>query len=169
VSHDQFESQSKAIFSRLPEAQPSPYFAARVAARAGSGKSRELMVWRWVAALSIAAVIALTSYIQLQPKQDVLYTFQPYTIQVDFNESEIKLADSAEIELPEGVSFVSKNEAVKSLRSLRLPVGGRKDGKLPFVLVSEREGSMDLQVRMYNSADELIQTKTLTLHFGKKG
>lgn len=169
MSQDQFESQSKAIFSRLPEAQPSPYFAARVAARAGSGNSRELMVWRWVAALSVAAVVALTSYIQFQPKQDLLYTYEPYVIQVDFNESELKLADSAEIELPDGVSFVSKNEAVKSLRSLRLPVAERKDGKLPFVLVSEREGSMALQVRMYNADDELIQTKTLTLHFGKKG
>lgn len=149
--------------------EPSPYFAARVAARSKAGASRELVIWRWVAALSVAAVVALTSYIQLQPKHDLLYTYEPYVIQVDFNESELKLADSAEIELPDGVSFVSKNEAVKSMRSLRLPVSARKDGKLPFVLVSERSGMLPVQVRMYGANDELIATKTLTLRFERKG
>ncbi len=167
--NDQFEAKSKAIFSKLPQAEPSAFFAARVAARAVKGTSREVWIWRWIAALSVAAVVGLTSYIQLQPKQDLLFTYEPYVIQVDFNESEILLVDSAEIELPEGVAFVSKNEAVKSLKTLRLPVTDRAKGRLPFVVVSERAGAIPLQVKMYNANNELIQTKTLTLHFGKKG
>lgn len=169
MKRDDFDNQSKAIFAQLPEAKPSPYFAARVAARAKTSPNRELTLWRWVAALSITVVIALGSYIQFKPQQDLLYTYEPYVIQVDFNAAELKLAESAEIELPDGVSFVSKNDAIKALRSMRLKVNGRKDGKLPFVLVSEREGSLALRVRMYNAEDELVQTKTLTLNFGKKG
>ena len=169
MSQDQFETKSKAIFSRLPQAEPSAFFAARVSARATKGTSREVWLWRWVAAVSLAAVIGLTSYIQLQPKQDLLFTYEPYVIQVDFNESEILLVDSAEIELPEGVTFVSKNQAVKNMKSLRLPLSARSRGRLPFVVISERAGDIPLQVKMYNADDELIHTKTLTLHFEKKG
>lgn len=165
---DSFETQTKAIFKALPEMEPSPYFAARVAAKSAGSKSKELIVMRWVAALSLAAVVALVTFIQVQPKPDVLFTYQPYVIQVDFNAQEMKLADSAEVELPKGVSFVSKNEAVKSLRTLRLPVAHVKNGKLPFVVVSERSGSIPLLIRVYNANDELVQTKTLTLQFGGK-
>ncbi len=166
MQSDQFENQTKAIFKALPDIEPSPFFAARVAAKIGAGRPKELILMRWVAAVSFTAVVALVSFIQFQPKQDVLFTYQPYVIQVDFNAEEIKLVESAEVELPEGVSFVSKNEAVKSLRSLRLPVANVKNGKLPFVVVSMRSGNVPLQIRMYNSNDELVQTKTLTLQFG---
>lgn len=169
MNQDSFETQSKAIFSRLPQVEPSPYLAGRVVAHLGKKPSREVWILRWVAALSVAAVIGLTTYIQIKPSQDLLFTYEPYVIQVDFNSQELKMVQSAEITLPDGVSFVSKNEAVKSLRSMRLPVSGRKDGKLPFVLVSERSGELPVEVRMYGENDELIQTKTLTLHFGKKG
>lgn len=168
MQFDQFENQTKAIFKALPDVEPSPYFAARVAAKSGVGRSKELILMRWVAAMSFAAVVALVAFIQTQPKQDVLYTYQPYVIQVDFTESEIKMVESAEVELPDGVTFVSKNQAVKSLRSLRLPVANVKDGKLPFVVVSERSGNIPLMIRMYNANDELVQTKTLTLQFGGK-
>lgn len=150
--------------------EPSPYFAARVAAQTGAVKSKELIFMRWIAAVSFSAVVALVAYIQLSPKPDVLFTYQPYVIQVDFNADEIKLADSAEVELPEGVRFESKNESVKALRSLRLPLTNVKDGKLPFVVVSEREGQIPLRILMYNSDNQLVQTKTLTLNFdGKQG
>lgn len=168
MSFDQFESKSKAAFKSLPDVEPSPYFAARVAAKSGIGRSRELVVMRWLAAISFTAVIALVSYIQLQPKPDVLFTYQPYVIQVDFNPEEILLVESAEVELPDGVRFVSKNEAVKSMRSLRLPLSGVKNGKLPFVVVSERSGRIPLMIRMYDENDVLVQTKTMTLEFGGK-
>lgn len=168
MSQDQFEQQSKAIFQRLPEVEPSAFFAAKISARI-QPKSREIMIWRWVAALSVAAVIGLTSYIQLQPKQDLLYTFEPYVMQVDFNEAELKLVESAEIQLPEGVTFVSKNEAVTAMRSLKLPISGTKNGKLPFVLMSKLPGTLPVEVKMYDAGDNLIQTKTLTLNFGFRG
>lgn len=168
MSFDQFESQSKAIFKSLPDVEASPFFAAKVVAHSGVGRSRELVVMRWLAAVSFTAVVALVSYIQLQPKPDVLFTYQPYVIQVDFNPEEVLLVDSAEVELPEGVSFVSKNEAIKAMRSLRLPLTNIKDGKLPFVVVSQRSGRLPLMIRMYNENDELVQTKTMTLEFGGK-
>lgn len=168
MSYDQNEQKSKEIFSQVSAAEPSSFFAARVTARATSKPAREVVLWRWIAACSLAAVLALVTYIQVQPKQDLLFTYEPYVIQVDFTEQEIKLVESAEVTLPEGVSFVSKNKAVKELRSLKLPVD-TQTGRLPFVVVSELSGSVPLQIRMYNSQDELIDTKTLTLHFGRKG
>lgn len=169
MSSDQFESQSKAIFKGLPAAAPSPFFAARVVANLKPKASRELTLWRWVAALSLAAVVGLATYMQMQTKHDLLYTFEPYVMQVDFNASELKLVESAEIQLPEGVTFVSKNESIKSLRSLKLPISGTKNGKLPFVLMSNRTGELPVEIKMYDAQDALIQTKTVILNFEARG
>ena len=163
---DQNETQSKEIFRQVGDVQPGTFFAARVAAKAKS-PSREVWLLRLVTAFSLAAVIGLSSYIYMQSQKDVLVAYEPYVIQVDFNSKELKLAASAEVALPEGINFVSKNEAVKSLRTLKLPVSQEKRGRLPFVVVSERDGHFPLEIKMFDSNDQLIGTKTITLHFEK--
>jgi len=165
----ELEKKSKAIFSRVETGLPPMFLAGRVLARTQERKriTQEMWLWRWVACLSFFAFVGVVAFHQYQPKSETLFAFQPYVIHVDLDEADMKLAESAEVELPEGVSFVSKNQVVKSMRSLRLPVSAVKDGRsrLPFVVLSERSGSMPLQVRIYNSDDQLIQTKTLTLNF----
>lgn len=169
----QLETESKAIFSRVEKAVPPPFLAGRVLARALERKrtSLEVVVLRWVAGLSFVAVLGLVTHLQMNKSagKEILFASQPYVIHVDLNDAELKLAQSAEVELPEGVSFVSKNKVVKELRRLKLPVSQVKEGRsrLPFVVLSDREGTMPLQVRIYDENDELIQTRTLTLHFAK--
>lgn len=164
---DQNETKSREIFRQVGDLQPSAFFAARVSTKAMQ-PSREVWFLRLVSALSVAAVIGLSSYIYLQSQKDVLVTYEPYVIQVDFNSRELKMAASAEVSLPDGIRFASRNEKIQSLRSLRLPVSQDKQGRLPFVVVSERDGHFPLEVKMYDGNDQLIGTKTITLHFEKK-
>lgn len=167
MNPNQLESQSKAIFQRLGPVDAPPYLARRVAARAQERTRtvREVRVWRWVAALSITAVLAITAVFRLQPKEQVFYTMKPYVMQIGLED--VQLADSAEIDLPDGLRFVSSNEDIQAARSLRLPVTINKEGKsrLPFVVRSEKSGQASLQVRIYDSEDNLITTKTLNLNF----
>lgn len=166
---NQFETESKAVFARLPKLEPSPYLAGRILAvsREHQRTRTQLRWWRLVATVSVTAMICLAIGLRVQKKETTLLAFQPYVIHVTLDEAEVKLAASAEIELPEGVHFVSKDEEIKNLRRLKLPVGEMGEGRsrLPFVVSSDREGSMPLQVRIFNSQDQVIQTKTLTLHF----
>lgn len=165
---DQFETQSKGIFKALPEVEPAPFFASRVLARLESPKSREVLIWRWVGALSLMVVLAMFIYIQKRPSSEVLFTYQPYVIQVDFNDKELALVATAEVELPEGVYFVSKNQVVRTAQRLRLPVTKLKQGRLPFVVVAEQSGSKTVQVRIYGTDEKLLNVKTVNIQFNEQ-
>lgn len=167
------ERQVKAIFGGVKPVAPSSFFSARVVARFQARKAdrKEAGFWRWIAAGSLTAALALTLYVRFQPKnENHLVAFEPYVIHVNLDEIDTQIAASAEVELPEGVSFVSKNEEIKTLRSLRLPISGAKEGRsrLPFVVQSDRAGTLPLQVRIYDADDELIETKTMALEFVAK-
>lgn len=163
---DQQEQQSQKIFRSIGPVQAPPYMVTRVMAELKQPNRRELWVWRALTATAFAAVVALVGYIQLHaPSQSVFFTSQPYVIQMDVSEFDQAVAVSAEIELPDGVNFVSKSVAVHELRSLRMPLANVKNGKLPFVLVSERAGSMLVKVRLYDSADKLLAEKQMLLEF----
>ena len=161
------ETQSKEVFGRLNTVEAPPYLARRVVARSQerSRTVREVRVWRWVAALSVTAVLAITVALRTQHKAETFYTMKPYVLQVGLED--LRLADSAEIDLPDGLTFVSANEDIQTARTLRLPVSLNKEGKprLPFVVRSEKSGQAAVQVRIYDSEDRLIQTKTLNLSF----
>jgi hypothetical protein len=169
VEHNELENQSRLFFQGLKPVQPSPYFAARVAANLKSRKqaTRQLRLWKWLSALSFTAVIGLVIMLTSRPKPDVLFAYQPYVIQVKLDESDIQLASRAEVELPEGVNFVSRNQVVRSLRSLSLPLHSKRTGihKLPFVILSTKAGSFAVRIRLYDSSKHLIDTKTMNLRF----
>jgi hypothetical protein len=171
----QFEKQSRELFRSLKPVEPPPYFAARVVARTHEQRQsrKQILFWRWIATFSFAAVVGLTVYMQTRQVAEPLIAFKPYVIHVDLDQSEILLAASAELELPDGVSFVAKDEEIKALRNLRLPIQPAQKGRnrLPFVIVSERTGKLPLRVRLYDENNNLIQTKTMDLMFitGEKG
>lgn len=177
MDQPRIETESKAIFSRVEMVVPPPFLAGRTLARALESKrtSKEVLVWRWVASLSFFALVGWITFTQFQPSKsnEALFAYQPYVIHVDLNENDLKFAQSAEVELPEGVNFVSKDEVVKSMRKLKLPISASQAGRsrLPFVVLADRTGKLPLQVHIYDSDDRLIETKTLTLTFaeGKKG
>jgi hypothetical protein len=103
---------------------------------------------------------------QFPSHKEALFAYQPYVIHVSLDEDEVKLAASAEVELPPGVTFVSKSAEIQALRSLKLPVEAQEGrSRLPFVVKSDRAGTLPLKFRIYDSNDKLLQTKTLTLHF----
>jgi hypothetical protein len=166
---NQFETQSKAIFKRLEAVEAPPYLARRVVAKAQERKRgfREIHVWRWVAALSFTAAIALTVVLNQRPKEEQLFALKPYVIHVNLEQADMQLADSAEVELPDGVTFVSKNEEIKTARKLRLPVTqqSKDHSRLPFVVLSEHAGTVAVTVRIFDANDQLIRTKTLNLNF----
>ncbi|MGE4131517.1 MAG: hypothetical protein AB7F86_07745 [Bdellovibrionales bacterium] len=168
------EAKVKEVLGRVPEQGPSPFFAARVVARAGLGEkssaAKEVWIWKWIAGISLTAALALVVALKVQSPstpQEMLFTYQPYVIQVDFEAEDTGLVASAEVILPEGVSFVSKNKVVRSLRQLRLPISDLKDGKLPFVLVAEKEGEFAVLVKMYGESDEVVRTKVMNFHFAQ--
>jgi hypothetical protein len=168
VDSAQYEIKSKAIFKALPAVDASPYLAGRVLALHQERQShrKQVLLWRWVAAFSFTVLVAFVSVMQLPSHKEALFAYQPYVIHVNLDEQELKMAASAEVELPAGVSFVSMSAEVQALRSLKLAVDGHEGrSRLPFVVKSDRTGTMPLQVRIYDSNDKLLQTKTLTLHF----
>lgn len=172
MDQQNLEQKSKQVFQGLAPIEPSPYFSARVLAHTPeSGRLRkEVLFWRWVGALSVTAMICLTVYsgflkTQSEPSKALL-AFKPYVIHVDLDQSEVLMASSAELVLPEGLSFYSKDDEVKALRSLKLPLTSKKQGgRLPFVVVSSRAGHLPLQVRLYDENDRLIETKTMNVEF----
>lgn len=172
MEQQNLEKQSKTVFQGLPQVEPSPFFAARVVARTqeSSGLRKEVLFWRWVGALSVTAMICLTVYTNFAKNKvessAALLAFKPYVINVDLDQSEILTAATAELILPEGLEFYSKNQDVKSLRSLRLPMPSKQQGgRLPFVVVSSRSGSMPLKIHFYDQDGQLIQTKMMNVEF----
>lgn len=169
MDQSQSENQIRQIFQRLPQVEPSPYMAGRIVTQVQALRRsrRQLWIWRWVAAASLTALIAVVTVNKQQSAHEALYASQPYVIHVNFDDNEVKLAASAEIELPDGVSFVSRDSEIQALRRMKLPVNAEGAGRnrLPFVVKSDRTGDLALQVHIYDAQDNLIQTKTLTLHF----
>lgn len=172
------EKQSREIFGRLSQdIQPSPFLAGRVTALALERRrvQQQLMWWRRLALISVSTVAILVAVVAVRPSspsfapaKEELFALQPYVIHVNLAEAGAEMAASAEVELPDGVQFVAKDEQIKSLRRLKLPVAavdGSQRTRLPFVVRSERTGQLALQVRLYDANDKLIQSKTLTLNF----
>ena len=168
----ELERDAKAIFARLPAVEAPPFLAGRVLALTLEGRRgrKEVLLWRWVAALSCTAMLAYFVVLHAPTSRESLLADTSYVIHLNLDDAEMRLASSAEVELPDGVEFVSSDAAVRGLRRLRLPVDAADVGRnrLPFVVMSNRAGTLPLQVRIYNANDELIQTKILTLHFERR-
>jgi hypothetical protein len=173
---DPNEQTAKKVLGTLKEVEPSAFFAARVVSRTETqtetlgSQNSQLYFWKWLAAVSFSAALALAIFVQMRPTADTLVAFQPYVIHMDLNEIDMEQAASVEIELPEGVHFVSKNEEIKSAHRLELPLSSLQPGRsrLPFVVLSERTGKMPLQIHIYNADAKLVQSKTMMLTFAQE-
>jgi hypothetical protein len=132
---------------------------------------RKLFMWQFVTAGSLAALVA-TFFIGFkmisQIKADA-FTREAYVIHVDFTQNDRQQVAAAEVELPQGVHFVSKS-GVASLHKLRLPVdvkaAGR--GKLPFVVSADDPGEKRIVVRLLNRDDQVIREQIFNYRFAKQ-
>lgn len=168
---DSNELKIKEILGRLKPVEPSPFFASRVVARAQDSEKSlsQLRFWKWFGTASFTVALAMAVFVKTRPQVDALVAFKPYVIHMDLNEIDMKQAASVEVELPEGVHFVSKNEEIQAAHKLQLPLSAMQPGRsrLPFVVLSERVGQLPLQIHIYNADDKLVQSKTMMLTFSQ--
>lgn len=150
-----------------------PFLKTRVMAHIAETQGLQRKIWFW-RALSSFAVLALVVVVSLQyiskiPAPANALASQTYVIHVDFNETDKEIVAQAEIELPDGVHFVSKNPAAKELRRLKLPIAIDAAGraKLPFVLQSDRAGEKAIVLRLLDREDRLVRNQVLQFRFAQ--
>lgn len=183
MNKDQFdilESESRSAFQsmRNAELEPSPFMKSRILARLEEKKSvgwREAWsnawVWRAVSAVAITAcavLIITRTQDTTNSNQGQVYALQPYVIHLDLGGEGLRDAQIAEVELPDGVKFVSKaHPEISELRKLQLPVPDSSTGRsrLPFVVRADRVGVQDLKLKILNEKNEVIEERVLSVNF----
>src|SRR4051812_6657976 len=112
MDFDQLEKQSKNAFSALrnSEISPSPFMKTRVLAKLNERRhaSKEVLFWRWVSGLTLAAFATVTFLHFKAPQvgaESHVVAMQPYVIHLDLGDTHSTGAVIAEIELPEGIHF----------------------------------------------------------------
>lgn len=139
-----------------------------------SGASREVWIWRWLALTSTALCAAVIWWHTALEKRnsaalaDAFTVQQNYVIQIDLGGERLKDARLAEVELPDGVHFVSKSHPeVAELREMRLPISEAQmeRSRLPFVVSSELSGRKELKLRILDDQGTVIQEKILSVNF----
>lgn len=177
----QLETKARRAFEPLREAsiEAPPFMKARIMARLNDQHrlSREVRIWRWIAGLAVTASCAVLVSVQAglwkssAPTDTAsYYALQPYVIHVDLSGDKLSGAKLAEVELPEGVHFVSKaHPEIAELRKMRLavPEGSEGRSRLPFVVSSDKPGLAELKVKIYDETDHLIHERTLSVKFAK--
>ena len=168
------EADSKAIFARVRAQEPSPFMKRRILANLDKEPRKgfsEVWFWRFVSgvSLTVAAMAMIFNMRQVQQQDDAgLVAMKPYVIHVDLSGQPLEQARIAQIELPEGVHFVSKKHPeVSKMRSMRMPVPAASSGRsrLPFVVSSDRPGTQEVVLKILDENDQVIQTRTLTVSF----
>jgi len=182
VDPNQLETKVKRAFAPLQEAsiEAPPFMKARIMARMSDQRrlSREVRIWRWIAGLAVTAACAVLVSVQAglwnsstAPAEAASYfAMQPYVIHVDLSGDKLSGAKLAEVELPEGVHFVSKaHPEVEKLRKMRLAVPDGIEGRsrLPFVVSSEKPGLAELKLKIFDESDHLIHERVLSVKFAQ--
>lgn len=178
MDSNQYETQSKDAFRRLRETElePSPFMQTRIMARLKDhgGARREIVFWRWLSGLTMAAC-AVLAWVHFSAAPGIdgskAIAMQPYVIHVDFGDTRPTGATIAEIELPEGVEFVSKaHPEVAKMRSMRMELPEQVEGRsrMPFVVSAAKSGRQDLKLRILNEKDEVIQERIVSVTFTGK-
>lgn len=132
---------------------------------------RKLFIWKFVTAGSLAVLVAtfLIGFKMISQIKADAFTRQAYVIHVDFTQNDRQEVAAAEVELPQGVHFVSKSN-VGSMHKLRLPVDVKTagPGKLPFVVSADDPGEKKIIVRLLNHDDRVIREQVLNYRFAKQ-
>lgn len=156
------------------ELNPSAHMKNRILARLHHAPVRnrvnpEVLFWRWIAGFATAACALMAWMHFLKPvAPSALLAMQPYVIHLDLGGARLAGATSAEVELPNGVRFVSKaHPEVTELRSLRLDlpeeIAGRS--RLPFVVQADRPGTQQLKLRIWDQNMNLLQERIVSVKF----
>jgi hypothetical protein len=169
------ELKVKQVFESLVQEDfgPHPFLKTRVLATSRELiKSRQkIFYWKLVSGLSMAClVISLAFNAKTTPANGIALN-EPYVIHMTFSDEEVKFVAAAEIELPTGVKFHSlKNPQINKMRKLRLPVSVDKDGrtKLPFVVVANDKGYKKIQVRLFDSDNNVLKEDVIKVRFLSK-
>ena len=167
------EADSKAIFARVRQQEPSPFMKRRILANLDKEPRKrfsEVWFWRFVSgvSLTVAAMAMIFNMRSVQQDENSLVAMKPYVIHVDLTGQPLEQARIAEVELPEGVHFVSKKHPeVSKMRKMRLPVPAATEGRsrLPFVVSSDRPGTQEVVLKILDENDQVIQTRRLTVNF----
>lgn len=182
MDSNQFETKVKRAFEPLREApiEAPPFMKARIMARLNdqSRLSREVRIWRWIAGLAVTTAGAVLVSVQsglwksATPAENSAsyFAMQPYVIHVDLSGDKLSGAKLAEVELPEGVHFVSKTHPeVTQLRKMRLAVPDVMQGRsrLPFVVTSDKPGLAELKLKIFDESDHLIHERVLSVKFAQ--
>ena len=182
MDSQQLETKSKDLFSGLRSArvEASPFLKTRVMARIRENETakREVWVWRALTATSMALCVSVVWWhMDTQKKNsallaDAFNTQQNYVIQIDLGGDRLKDARVAEVDLPDGVRFVSKTRPeVSELRNMRLPITevDTQRSRLPFVVSSETSGRKELKLRILDEEGSVIQERVLSVNFVARG
>lgn len=180
-AHKQLEKQSKELLKGLRAAriETSPFLKTRVLARIRENEQSPRQVWFWraLAVTSTTLCAALVVWhVQSEKKNsallaDAFSTQQNYVIQIDLGGERLKDARVAEVELPEGVHFVSKSHPeVANLKNMRLPITEAQAARsrLPFVVSSDISGRKELKLRIFDEQGAVIQERVMSVNFVAK-
>ena len=159
------------LFERARQAplEPPPYMATRVVAalRAQRG-GRGLWFWKALSFSSLAVTLVLSWVVFQSPgAQFEAQIHNPYVVRVELNELSEKQHIEAEIVLPDGVEFYSKNHPqLAEQRSLRL-VWNQETGKpfLPFVIKGAENGKKQILVKFFDENNKLISSRQIGIEF----
>jgi len=174
------EAQMAKIFAPLKQAEleAPPFMRTRVMSRLRVPKviSKEVWVWRIVAGFATSACAVLLVMRVLAPLQTVTsngaqhFAMQPYVIHVDLDGDNLPGSRVAEVELPEGVHFVSKSHPeIAQVRKMRLNIPKAISGRsrLPFVVSSAKPGLAELKLKILDEKDLVVHERVLSIKFAQ--
>ncbi len=174
------EAQMAKIFAPLKQTEfdAPPFMKTRIMSRlqAPPAASKEIWLWRTIAGLATAACAVLLLMRNFAPSQTVApeipqhYAMQPYVIHVDLEGDKLPGARVAEVELPDGVHFVSKSHPeIAQVRKMRLNVPAAISGRsrLPFVVSSDKPGLAELKLKILDEKDLVVHERVLSIKFAQ--
>jgi hypothetical protein len=167
--------------SRQAELEVPPYVVTRAMARFRERRSeRRLRFWKWLAILgpvtaaSAAAVIllAILPAGQLRPIEPSYAALagQDVTLRIDIAASERGRLTYAEVELPNGVQFVSeRHPEIREQRRLKFAVSDSffvsNPASIPFVIHSKSAGLKEVRVRFLDQDQVTVKERVLRIRF----
>ena len=149
---------------------PPPYLKTRALAELMERRQRArgLFFWRLTAAASTA--MALVAVVWLTLAQNVIFmavTGRPFVVKIEMEDLDTYRIAQAEIVLPEGLHFYS--ETIPELHDRRsLVVAWDREttnGKLPFVIRTDQEGSKKVLVRFFDQNRAVVAERKLEINF----
>ncbi|MCB0384520.1 MAG: hypothetical protein KDD43_03935 [Bdellovibrionales bacterium] len=159
------------LFERARQAplDPPPYMGTRVVAALRSrGQKKRLWFWQALSFTSLGATLCLAWILFQAPgAQFEAQVDNPYVVRVELNELSEQQYVEAEIVLPQGVEFYSKNHPeLSAQRTLRL-VWNQETGKpfLPFVIKGAEDGKKQILVKFFDESNRMISSRQIAIEF----